>query len=283
MKRQEQIVKYLSKHHFDDADWKKVLTWCRSAFGGGNIHRSIKPVAESNFQTFMDWLEHGIGIGDVVVGDNFTGIVGNIKNDELVLSAYIDDNLCIKEKSVRLSDVRLADADTSHSFLQLLRDNGYVFSFSTCSCIKIWLPDDGDYVVARYGRKVRLGIFAGFTETGCAFYVTIEYNKCKFRQTIESQNIEFDKATKADSDKIDRLLASVGLIWNAEKKTFDNVLSKRAAKNHRYWYLSETFTIKADFDLSRKLDDARFSCGNYFLDSQEAYKFAQEVKLLRKQ
>lgn len=283
MKTKEQVLKYLSRHRFSNDDWKMVLEWCKKTYGGGNAHRSMRPVAESSYKEFLEWFDKGIGISDVVQNGKITGIVSNIEHDKVTLSAYINDKLHIKNKEVSLNDTKLADDATYKTFQQILRDNGYAFSFASCSCINVWLPDDGDFVIATYDRKVRLGIFAGFTENGCAFYVTIERNKCKFRQEVESQNIEFTKATKTDRDKITRILASDGLTWNAEKKTFDKILSKRAAKNGKYWYMSETFTIKVDYDLGRKLDDVRFESGNYFLNRDEAFQFAQKVQELRKQ
>lgn len=69
MKTKEQVIRYLSRRSYDDADWQAILQKCHFLYGSG-VRKALRPKQHSTYQDFIDWLECGIGDGAVVKYEN---------------------------------------------------------------------------------------------------------------------------------------------------------------------------------------------------------------------
>lgn len=284
MKTEQQVIRYIMKSQFDDEDWQKVLAWCKQRFGGGKIHRSLKPLRAITYQQFLDWTDNGFATGDVVEYDNGVGIVGDTRGNTTVLAVYqpLNEELVVNEVEVSTDSLKLADLSIKKKFLSLLREYGYVFSISMGTCVKAWLPEEGDFVIALYHKKKFLGIFHEFDDEGCVFYVFVNDNNVLYPYQLRDYEVDFMLANKTTKQKIIRLLESQGLAWDYQKKEIVSSTAKRLLRNGRYWYMSERFSPTADYDLHRRLDEMRFEAGNYFQNVSECYTFCEMVREARR-
>lgn len=280
----EQIARYVSKCHFCDEDWAKVLQWCKEHFGGGKVHRSIKPISESTYEQFVEWADHGIGSGDVVKYKDEIGIVGDCTPDKSFLTAYLTaDGQFIQDRLISTPDsFILASPQERKRFYDILREHGLVFSCSVGNCVPAWLPNHGDFVRATYKKKNYLGIFDSFTENGCLFYCLNNRKEIRVSYEIPSYDVAFCKANVVDKERIEKILQTNGYKWDIEHQELQSVVDKQRIRGDVYWYMSEMFTPSSDYDRYRKLDDERYNAKNYFYNIKECWDFCQRVRELQK-
>ena len=281
----EQISRYVSKCHFSDDDWTKVLQWCKKHFGGGKAHRAIKPISESTYEQFIEWADHGIGTGDVVKYKDGIGIIGDCTPDKSFLTAYImPDGQFIQSKLEIASDgLILASQQERKHFHDILKEHGVMFSCSVGDCVPAWLPDHGDFVRVIYQKKNYLGIFDTFTDEGCLFYCLNDRKEIRISYEIPSYDITFCKASATDKERIERSLQTNGYQWDIAYQTLQSVVDKRRVRGDVYWYMSEMLSPSSDYDRHRKLDDERYNAKNYFYSIKECWDFCQRVRDLQKQ
>lgn len=285
MKTKEQIVKYTSQCRFSDEDWQKVLDYCREHFGGGRIHKSLKPLSQSTFQQFLDWIDNGYGVGDIVRYGHTLGILGAYTPDYTCLAAYLSfEGELIEQKLEipRYKAIKPTESD-KQKIQDILRSMNVKFSVSLACLMKAYQPDNGDIVRVTKGNLQTTGIFRISDNESLYFYVFVQDGNIVKDYSVQIGLVTMSKPTKTDVERLQVALAKNQMEWSARHKILRIVENARAAKGGRYWYLSETFSICSDVDMYTKKHDERHKNGNYFCAYGTAVLFAQKVKSLRKE
>lgn len=285
MKTKEQVLRYISQCEFDDADWQKVLDYCRQNFGGGKAHRSIKPLpnSRSTYAQFLDWIDNGIGVGDIVRYGHTIGIVGAYTPGYARMAAYlsIEGNLICNTIEMAKDKIYRANDDEIDMMKGKLMDNAYEFSVSLSCCVKFYQPKDGEIVRVNNGGSSAIAIYHCSDAQCVNFYAYLENENVT--QDKKCTNVRMFPSTKRDVQRLFSTLTKNKLEWQVRKKELRKVSMVRAAQYGRYWYLSDRFSICSDIDKYTKLHEERFQSGNYFVSYQAAILFAQRVQELRKE
>lgn len=287
MKAKEQIIKYTSQCRFSDEDWQRVLDYCRTKFGGGKIHKSQKPISNSTYQQFIDWIESTIsyGVGDIIQYGNTLGILGAYTPDCVYLSAYLSlDNDLIEQKlEIFRHRIIRPTNEEKEKFLSILKSKRLTFSVSLAHCVKLYEPDNGDIVRVTTKKVQTTGIFRAKDDKNLYFYAYVDENNIIKNYTVSQTDVSISKPTKTDVERLQITLAKNCLEWSARYKELRAVAYLRAPKGKRYWYISETFTICGDIDMYTKRHDERFKNNNYFCSYGDAVYFSQKIHEIRKE
>lgn len=285
MKTRAQIVKYTSQCCFSDEDWQKVLDYCREHFGGGRIHKSLKPLSESTYQQFLDWIDNGYGVGDVVRYGHTIGILGAYTPDYACLAAYFSFERQLIEQKLEIPGYKIIKAtDNDKSEIEkTLQSMDMEFSVSLACLMKTYQPDNGDIVRVTIKNVQTTGIYRSKDDINLYFYAYVQNGNILKDYCLAKDNATISKPTKTDVERLQVALAKNQMEWSARHKVLRIVENARVAKGERYWYLSETFSICSDVDMYTKKHDERHKNGNYFCAYGTAILFAQKVKSLRKE
>lgn len=285
MKTKEQIVKYTSQCRFPDEDWQKVLDYCRKQFGGGRVHKTLKPLSQSTYQQFLDWIDNGYGVGDVVRYGHTLGILGAYTPDYVCLAAYLSfEGKLIEEKLEipKYKVIKSTDSD-KQKIQDLLKAMNVTFSVSLACLMKAYQPDNGDIVRVTIGNLQTTGIYRVSDGSNLYFYAFVQNGNIEKDYFIPVGAATMSKPTKTDVERLQIALAKNKMEWSARHKVLRIVENARAAKGERYWYLSELFSITSDIDMYTKKHNERHKKGNYFCAYGTAILFAQKVISLRKE
>ena len=285
MKTRAQIVKYTSQCHFSDDDWQKVLDYCREHYGGGKVHRSLKSLSEATYQQFLDWIDNGYGVGDVVRYGHTLGILGAYTPDYAYLAAYLSFEKELVEQKMEIPVYKIIKAtDSDKAFIaDKLQSMNMEFSVSLACLMKKYQPDNGDIVRVTANNIQTTGIFRTKDDDNIYFYAYVQGGNILKDYTIPIKSVDIAKPTKTDVERLQVALAKNRMEWSARHKTLRIVENARAAKGGRYWYLSEIFSIVSDIDMYTKKHNERHKNGNYFCSYGTAILFAQKVQALRKE
>lgn len=279
MKTKNQIFRYISQCSFPKDDWQQVLDYCRLHFGGGNAHKSQHPLSGSTYQQFLDWIDKGVGVGDIVCYGHTLGIVGGYSPKVAYLSAYLsfDGRLIVEKMNVDTGKLRVAEVKDIEKFNQLMADNGLRFSVKSSTLIKAYIPADGDFVRVSKGKMIMPAIFRADDGQRYCFYV-VASGKSIFENEIDNKDDVIILApTKTENLRLLETLSVNGLEWSAKDKCLRKMSDKRVKKWGRYYYITDTLDIESDADTYTKAHDRRFKCGNYFPNFQEAFRVRERV------
>lgn len=285
MKTQAQILRYVSQCQFHDEDWLEVLVYCRKKFGGGKAHRALKPLSGSTYQQFLDWIDNGIAVGDIVRYGHTVGIVGGYSPDAAYLSAFLSSDGGLVQTKLEVAPYKLFKAQSSEiqSFNQALIDNQLAFSVSTSSFYEAFYPDNGDFVRITLGKRTLLGIYKGSEDENHLFYLITDSKKINTDQQLPKADCILQLPSKSDNLSLLNALSNNGLEWSPQNKSLHKVSDGRAVKLSRYYYVTDTMDIASEKDMHTKVHDRRFKCGNYFRNFQEAFNFRERIVQLRKE
>lgn len=287
MKTKAQILRYISQCYFSDDDWQKVLAYCRQMFGGGKAHRALRPLpnSQSTYQNFLEWVDNGIGVGDIVRYGHTLGIIGAYTPGCAKLAAYLSFEGDLIDNTIEISKDKIYRANDAEIALvkQKLVTNGLEFLVSMSCCIKTYQPKDGEIVRITKDKYQTTAIFQLNDGQFNCFYVYVDDGEIARNKRCKIGSISMSAPTKTDIQRLLVSLAKNGLEWLPRHKALRSIEMSRAASGGKYWYLSERFSICSDIDKYTKLHDERHKCGNYFVSYQAAILFAQKVKELRKE
>lgn len=287
MKTNGQILRYISQCEFSEDDWQKVLDYCRNRFGGGKAHKSISPLpnSQSTYDQFLDWIDCGIGVGDVVRYGHTIGIIGAYTSGCARLGAYLsfDGELIVDVMEISKGKIYKANDAEIAAMEQKLAANALEFSVSLSTCVKTYQPKVGDIVRIARGDKKMSAIFRASDGELNYFYAYVDDAGVSIDKTLPVSVSIMSLPTKTDIQKLMVALAKNNLEWSARQRILRHVEMSRAAKNGRYWYVGDRFSVCSDIDRYTKLHDERHKCGNYFVSYQTAVLFAQKVQDLRKE
>lgn len=287
MKTKDQILRYISQCVFPDDDWQKVLDYCREKFGGGKAHRAIRPLpnSESTYQQFLEWIDNGIGVGDVVRYGRTLGIIGAYTPGYARLAAYLSMDGELIENAIEIAKDKIYKVNEFEEaeIKRKLLSNGLEFSVSMSCCIKAYQPKNGEIVRVTEGKNKTTAIFRKIDGEYVCFYVYVDGSKVIKDKRCDRSDIEMSAPTKTDKNKLEIALANNKLEWSSRYKVLRSLEYSRATKNGRYWYLGDKFSVCSDVDKYTVLHNERYKFGNYFVSYKEAILFSQKVVELRKQ
>lgn len=283
MKNLEQIKRYTQHYRFSDDDWQQVLEYCRKKFGGGKIHRALRPKLESTYSQFIDWICNGISAGDYVCYRDITGVVLSITPDKVVLAIYeINGQLVVGEMEiVDKCDIKLATQDKKQVLRRLMYENNFYFDFKCarlCKCTPpnknlcvVYENDDSDIhgvgIFSKSGRNNYY--FAGFWD-GNEFYVD-------HKITIGCTPLFIADSLKKSIFK--KAMKKAGYMYHPLSGQIKK--EPKCGTNNVYWYMNDRFEIVQDRDNGARKHISRFKSGNYFSDYTEALLFCRNIKKMR--
>lgn len=285
MKTKEQIVKYTSQCRFQHYDWQEVLSYCREHFGGGRVHKALKPLSESTYQQFLDWIDHGYGVGDIVRYGHTVGILGACTPDYACLAVYLSFDKELIEDKLEIpvwKIVKATDKDIEE-IQEKLRISDLMFSVPLACLMKRYAPQKGDIVRITIKDTITTGIYHNRDNADWKFYAYVQNGKVLKDYTLPAGTAIVSKPTKTDVERLQIALAQNQLAWSARNNALRKVEKARAEKRGRYWYLAEDFSITSDVDMYTKKHNIRHKNGNYFCIYGTAVLFSQKVRELRKE
>ena len=285
MKTKEQIARYVSQCHFPDEDWQKVLDYCRERFGGGRIHKAMRPLSESTYSQFLDWIDNGYAVGDIVRYGHTLGIVGAYTPDYAYLAVYLSFDKELIEQKLEVYNYKIIQpaANDITEMNNILKAKSLYFSVSLACLMKTYQPDNGDIVRVSTDFLQTTGIFRVNDGINLYFYAYVSDNEIIKDYVAPIGSVTISRPTKTDVERLQIALAKNKLEWAARYKVLRAVENSRVAKGGRYWYLSERFSICADIDMYTTKHNERHKVGNYFCAYSDAVLFMQKVKEFRKE
>lgn len=286
MKTINQIKRYTQDCRFSEQDWQQVLDYCGEHFKRGLIHVAKYPKSQSTYQQFLDWMDHGLGSGDVVQYGKTKGIVKTSTPDVTILAAYLDfnGNLIVNDMEV-MTPSRLISLDKEEhdKFKKLLFDNGYEYSLNTHTVDPIDIPKK--YAYAKYTNKEKgidgFGIFLEADDDKYYFegFYDKDKKELKLPYEVEKDSTPLRLATLEEVNIFHEALVKRGKIFDHyQNKIVDG---QGRTKGGRYYYLTETFQIAQDIDSGKKIHTERYKAGNYMTDYVTALNFMSQVIKLR--
>lgn len=283
MKTKEQILRFISQNEFKDKDdWGKVLAWCRDRYGGGKAHKALLPIGQSTYEEFLRWLDDGIAVGDVVKSGDLLGIVGGYSLQKAYLSVIVsDDSLIQKKVWIKPNNIVIASEKEQSIVADLMREQKESFYVPTSRMVRVYVPENGDYVEIVQEKKIVLGIFKERDKTCYLFHGIVERGKFVKEFKLPIDGYELKQASKTEINAINAALDVSGLRWLSESKRVVEAAAQRVKSGGYYWYMTERFMPESDKDMYNKRSDDRFECGNYFKTFKECYEFCLKVKNIR--
>ena len=279
MKTKEQVIRYLSRRSYDDADWQAILQKCHFLYGSG-VRKALRPKQHSTYQDFIDWLECGIGDGAVVKYEKYTGLVCDNGDNTCKLLAYYADNgkIVVKDLSVDMVNVQEIDGT---QFYSDLRKQGLQYSVTLSRIFERKIPKPFTKVLYNHNGVKGIGLVKKCID-GQAYFVCGYEIKFLKEYSISLFDIDF---FDIDKDGIQKLQDEMNRnCVSFDKKTMALVdIISRADVNKSYWYLSDILSICRGIDKRTARDDARYDNYNYFLNYNEALDFRETMIKFRKE
>lgn len=282
MKTIEQVSRYLSSCIFNDDDWEQVLSFCRKQFGGGKAHRPRRGQYRVTFADFLIWFYYQPGQGDVVRVGSLIGIIGKCTPSVFSLCAYIgqDKQLIQKDLIVFPHRATLANTDDTKMFHERMFHAKISYSVTLSMLTKMYIPEDGDFVVVKHHNSLRNGIFMSVKHFEYSFYFLDNQDGCVEPVSIPCSECELVGATsKASLEMLERL-SRLGVTWNAKDRRLTPVPLK-AKLGGKYWYVNDKFYVCQAKDMQTPTHKERYKSGNYFTSYAEALVFLKRLKDLR--
>ena len=284
MKTLNQIIRYTSHCRFSDDDWQKVLGYCRERFKGGKIHKAQKPISNSTYSQFFEWIDNGLGSGDMVSYGNTSGIIVSSTPDKTLMTAYcdFDGNLMSNIMEV-INPERLVrlDEERSRQLRKHLIDTGLDYSTDSHGLVSLCILKENLYVVIGnndYGNA-DVGMYLESDGYKHKFAALIKNGELILDCWIDTDYTPLRKAGDADIQRFHKAISKAGYTYNARVRQF--VSQPKPGSNNVYYYLNDRFEIVLDKDNGGDVHAQRFAVGNYFLDLGEAMTFMKEIRKMR--
>ena len=282
MKTIEQTNKYLSTCIFDDSEWELVLSFCRSQYGGGKVHRPRRGQYSTSYTDFITWFDHLPGQGDIVVAGHLVGMVGYCTSVIYKLCAYIGLNgqLIQQDLIVYPHKLQYAPPNDADTLMALMRDAHVTYSVKLGQLIDLFIPDNGDFVMVNYQGTVRYGIFDRIEASSYLFYFLDNKEGKTSSVSVPILACEVETATSKQGLELLERLSHLGVMWSSKDKKLYPVQS-RAEHGGKYWYINDKFFVCQAKDMHTPVHQERYKNGNYFTSYGEALVFLKRLKDLR--
>lgn len=286
MKTLDQIIRYTSDCRFPQEDWEKIKAFCHNYENGGYIRKSKDPIVDSTYEKFIDWLDNGLGSGDMISYGNTMGVIGDSIPGKTYLAAYCDyeGNLIVKEMDV-IEPKRLKhlDPDRCRELKKKIFEKGLDYIVETATFVKLCTPKEKLYYV--YGESKKglnnIGMYLESVDNKYHFAAYVENGKIILDKWIDIDYTPLRPASEKEILRFHKALEKAKIVFNQRLCQF--IKAPERGKNNTYWYLNDRFEIVADRDDGGKRHTERFKVKNYFLDYTESLLFMSEVHKLRKE
>ncbi len=279
-KTKEQVKRHLQNCSFNGNDWRKVLDHCKTLYGGGSMHRALKPKYKSTYEEFMDWLENGHASGDIVRYRDHICIAADEFGDKTLISAMMTGSTLTDTELMEVprETVSPASDDDRKAITERMRKDGYKFSRPLARLVRSFRPQDGKRVTAIIGDREYNGVFKCFEgdDVHLSFYIDNGEITENYVGPAELKMI-----TREGVEEIDRVLKSHGLFWNYRSGNIEKE-TKRVGEGETYWYITDRFTIVSGKDSRNLRHNTRYIRGNYFVNYREALDFLNMIIQKRK-
>lgn len=266
-KTKSQIIKYLSRRSYPDNEWKAILSFCNKKYGSG-ARRSLRPKCSSRLDDFMEWLQNGIGDGDIV--SDADGKVGIYYNDGVkdYFAAHLASGKVVVEKGVCVNPSPV-DKRTAEGFCKQMAEQGLVFRINFSSVTDINIPQPGSRCRVMYDGKVYIGVFLGVCGRDAVFAYLVCGRNLLRDISIDLWNLSFMECGVNDARKAYDILVENGLMY--DKGAGELVeMTARQSRGGSYWYVSDRLTVVNCVDTGSMTHKARYECHNYFNSYDEA-------------
>lgn len=285
MKTQEQVLRYASICRFPDADWQKVLDYCRNNYGGGKAHKAQKPISNSTYEEFIQWIDCGYGPGDIVRYGHTLGMVGASTPDRTYLIAYLsfEGELVVRDMEVFPYKLFRSDSTEAERFNGIVRQHNFEFSTSLSSLVPSYVPSKGDFVALNANGATWYGIFRQSDGDDNYFYALVKDGVAYKDMAVSVVEATMSLPSREQMIKIQAALSASRLEWNARLMVLTDVVDIRAGVRGKYWYITDRFKVCTDKDMHTKLHDDRYKNGNYFPSLSDALLFLQKLQELRQE
>jgi len=275
MKTKEQIIRYLSRRSYPEQDWLEILDYCRQVYGSG-VHKSIRPVSESTKTEFMDWIDHGIGDGDVVrYGQTYGIFVDNADGTAKLVSYYDkDNNIIIGE--LLINPEKASASSIQNEYSQDLAQAGYEYSVSLAKLIPRKLPPLNERLRFVSKSEIGIGIVSKIEDGMVYFACCIVGGQLFTDKKYDLRGFHFSKIDKSGIEAFQNALRQNGLQWNHHSHAITKAL-ERSEKGKAYWYITDKFGIAREIDRYTKTSDIRYDNHNYFTSYADAAAFREFI------
>jgi len=272
-KSKDQIVRHVANCKFPEDEWNLVLNYCKINYGSG-IHKAIIPKSKSTFAQFKEWVERGFASGDIVSIGNSVGIIADQTPEATFISALLDENgvLTQDEIIVPLEKVKLAKKKEKKRLEDALDAELLVFNVRLSKLMKKKQARSFSRVEFEYEGRTIYGITGEISNNIIPFVAIVDDKGGDVKTNIEIpiEKITFKDIRKKGVDKLSQSLSANGLRWNHESNVLEPI-PRRATKGSTYWYINDRFKVVSGKEDGKPATDARYACGNYFVDFQKAF------------
>lgn len=280
MKTLDQIYRYTSQCKFPPEDWQKVLDYCRERFKGGKIHLSKRPISDSTFEQFLDWIENGYGSGDIVGYGRTVGIIGSSTPDSIELIAYCDFNgrlIVQKFPEIDKSRIKHISEERENEFKNLLISNHLRCNVRSATIVKVNTPKKYSYVITEddKGKVASVGMWLESMDCKTHFAALLENDNLYIDHWAATNYTPYKLASERDIKRLHRAASKDGYYFDERLKRF--VKAPKRGKGNVYWYLNDRFELELDRDDGSKRHTGRCKVGNYFMDQATGLSFADDV------
>ena len=171
-----------------------------------------------------------------------------------------------------------ATPDESKFIFDNMLQNQLVYSIMLGTLTKLFVPDNGDFVLVKYLGISRYGIFNKMELSYYVFYYLDGYGLEP--TSIPFSECEIERTTTKDGIKLLERLARFGIMWNPVDKKLMPV-PIRADVGGKYWYIDDKFHVCQVKDAHTPVHNERHKNGNYFTSYGEALVFLNKLKEMR--
>lgn len=271
----------MSQCRFPADDWQKVLDYCRIRFKGGKIHKAKRPISDSTYEQFVDWIENGYGCGDYVAYGRTKGVVGDSTPDVFELIAYCDyEGRLIVQKLPNIDKSRLRPLaeEQKMELKKILFDNSIRCNVENAVMSKMNTPKKYSYVIIKDGNGRVTSIGMWLESNGCEthFAALFENNTLHLDYWKQTDYTPFEFASNTDIKRLHQAISKEGYIFSERMKQF--VKAPERGGCNVYWYLNDRFRLEMDRDDGSSRHTERFKVGNYFIDQTLGVLFMDDVK-----
>ena len=277
MKTKNQIIRHTANCKFSDVDWQRVLDYCKKHYGSG-VHRAQKPISNSTYEQFIEWIDNGYASGDIVNVGKVVGIIGDDTPEQTYLAAYLKDDRIIQEKlDVSHDSIRKAPKRERQRFLMAMDAESLSFNERLAKVVaKKEIP-----IFERIGFECKGKTYYGIAdklEDGMISFVFVVENRKLFKSVkFSSCDLSCFPIKKKGIDEIDSALAENGLRWNFNKRVLEE-RPKRVKVGETYWYINDRLKIVSGREDGKKTAAERLEAGNYFVNFSQAISAAIKIK-----
>lgn len=270
----EQVARHLILRGYREDEWETIRNDFKERFGK-MPKKSVKPKSMETLQDFWEWLDCGFADGDIVRMGDYIGILAD-RGDRYALAAIREGKgpIAVVDKYVD-DELEAVTDEVAESFRKRLRMDGYDFRVSMSAVVpRVIVPA---YTRVSYGDKC--GIIGGYGEGTVTMLVEVEGNDMRLGVEYPVFNIDFRNAKALEIRRMDRVMVSHGLRYDAASRTLREAVS-RVSKGEKFWYINENFGVSTAIERGTRKQDLRYRNGNYFLTISDALDFQKRLKEL---